>query len=96
MLRQLLPLLQERQLNVVLQESLGDKLPDVDLPRASLEEIGEQVDLVIVLGGDGSLLSAARTLARYSVPVLGINRGRLGFLTDITPDDIAQQIPGSD
>jgi len=92
-LRQLLPLLQERQLDVVLQESLGDKLPDVDLPRASLEEIGEQVDLVIVLGGDGSLLSAARTLARYSVPVLGINRGRLGFLTDITPDDLAQQIP---
>ncbi len=48
---------------------------------------------MIVVGGDGSLLSAARTLAKYDTPVLGVNRGRLGFLTDIMPDDIAQQIP---
>jgi NAD+ kinase len=39
------------------------------------------------------MLSAARTLARYDTPVLGVNRGRLGFLTDITPDQIAEQVP---
>ncbi len=41
------------------------------------------VDLVIVVGGDGSLLHAARALVKYNTPVIGVNRGRLGFLTDI-------------
>jgi NAD+ kinase len=92
-LRQLLELLQPLGLEVVLENTLGDVLTDHKQRLASLEEIGEQVDLVIVVGGDGSLLSAARTLAKFSIPVLGVNRGRLGFLTDITPDDMAQQIP---
>ena len=68
-------------------------MPDHSQRVATLEEVGKQADLVIVVGGDGSLLSAARTLAKYNTPVLGVNRGRLGFLTDISPDDIAQQIP---
>ncbi len=42
-------------------------------------------DLVVVVGGDGSLLGASRTLARRGVPVLGVNRGRFGFLTDLLP-----------
>jgi len=92
-LRQLLELLQARGLDVVLEDTLGDVLTDHQPRLATLEEIGQQVDLVIVVGGDGSLLSAARTLAKFSTPVLGVNRGRLGFLTDITPDDIAQQVP---
>ncbi|HEY6130695.1 MAG TPA: NAD(+) kinase [Halioglobus sp.] len=92
-LRQLVDLLDARGLDVVLEKSLGDVLPDHQQPLATLEEIGEKADLVIVVGGDGSLLSAARTLAKFDTPVLGVNRGRLGFLTDITPDDIAQQIP---
>ena len=92
-LRQLLDLLQARGHDVVLEDTLGDVVTDCAPPLATLEEIGQQADLVIVVGGDGSLLGAARTLARFSVPVLGVNRGRLGFLTDITPDDIAKQIP---
>lgn len=92
-LKQLLPLLQERGLEVVLQDTLGEVLADHKTPLATLEEIGESADLVIVVGGDGSLLSAARTLSKYAIPVLGVNRGRLGFLTDITPDDMAVQIP---
>ena len=47
----------------------------------------EKVDLAIVVGGDGSLLGASRALARFDTPVLGINRGSLGFLTDIRPSD---------
>jgi NAD+ kinase len=92
-LRQLLELLQARGLDVVLEDNLGDILPDSQCRLAALDDIGEEADLVIVVGGDGSLLSAARTLAKYDTPVLGVNRGRLGFLTDISPDDIAQQIP---
>jgi NAD+ kinase len=51
-------------------------------------ELGAKSDLVVVVGGDGSMLNAARVLVCHDVPVLGINRGRLGFLTDIRPDDI--------
>ncbi len=92
-LRQLLELLEACGLEVVLQDNLGDVLPDHQQRLATLDEIGREVDLVIVVGGDGSLLSAARTLAQYDTPVLGVNRGRLGFLTDIMPDDMAVQIP---
>ncbi len=46
------------------------------------------VDLVIVVGGDGSLLHAARALVRHNTPVIGVNRGRLGFLTDIKPTEV--------
>ncbi|MCT9925460.1 NAD(+)/NADH kinase, partial [Enterococcus faecalis] len=49
---------------------------------------GEVVDLVIVVGGDGSLLHAARALVKYNTPVIGVNRGRLGFLTDIKPTEV--------
>jgi NAD+ kinase len=50
--------------------------------------LGEVVDLVIVVGGDGSLLQAARSLVKYNTPVVGVNRGRLGFLTDIKPTEV--------
>ncbi len=51
-------------------------------------EIGDQVDLVIAVGGDGNMLGAARELAPHGVPLLGINRGRLGFLADVSPVEI--------
>ena len=50
---------------------------------AKFEEIGARADLVVVLGGDGSMLSTARALAPQRVPLVGINQGRLGFTTDI-------------
>lgn len=53
----------------------------------SLEEIGERADLAVVVGGDGNMLGAARTLSLYEVGVIGVNRGNLGFLTDLDPDD---------
>jgi len=54
--------------------------------------IGAEADLIVVLGGDGSMLSAARSLAQFAKPMLGVNRGRLGFLTDISPDSLREQI----
>ena len=72
-----------------------DRFTDVIGDRASLhsrEAIARAADLVVVLGGDGSMLSAARNLAPFNKPMLGVNRGRLGFLTDISPDVIGEQI----
>lgn len=61
---------------------------DMNLPVLPRENMGEKHDLIIVVGGDGSLLSASRMAIQVNTPVIGINRGRLGFLTDILPDDI--------
>lgn len=52
------------------------------------KELCQFVDLLIVVGGDGSLLSAGRLAANYGTPLLGVNRGRLGFLTDVNPDEL--------
>ena len=50
------------------------------------------IDLAIVVGGDGTLLKAGRLLADKNVPVIGINLGRLGFLVDISPNEITKQL----
>jgi len=52
------------------------------------EELLRNTDLLIVVGGDGTLLIATRRVARYKIPVLGINLGRLGFLTELNADDL--------
>jgi NAD+ kinase len=69
---------------------LGNML--VDSHVSDREQLGQFCDLVIVVGGDGSMLGAARALSTQSVPVLGINRGSLGFLTDISPDEIEARV----
>lgn len=65
---------------------------DLNAPVLPREFMGEPQDLIIVVGGDGSLLSAARMAIKVNVPVIGINRGRLGFLTDILPHELEMQL----
>lgn len=57
-----------------------------------LERLAKQCDLIISIGGDGTLLSAARAIVNTNVPLIGINLGRLGFLVDISPKDISVKI----
>ena len=61
---------------------------------AALEpaELGEQCDLAVVLGGDGTMLGIARQLARYGTPLVGINQGRLGFITDVSVGQFAEAL----
>ncbi len=59
---------------------------------AAFDEIGAKADLAIVLGGDGTLLTAARRLASHAVPLVGVNQGRLGFLTDIPREDMFEHV----
>lgn len=61
----------------------------LDLPAVSLADFGEHCDLMIVVGGDGTLLRASRRVIADGLPVLGINLGRLGFMVDIAPDAAA-------
>lgn len=64
----------------------------INLPVLAQDAMDGRHDLIVVVGGDGSLLSAARMAVLVNVPVTGISRGRLGFLTDIPPDDIERQL----
>lgn len=57
-----------------------------------LAVMGEHCDLAVIVGGDGTLLTAARTLAAYNVPLIGVNMGRLGFLVDISPKEVLTKI----
>ena len=72
---------------VVVEQSNGDE-PESSRYRAlTVDQIGEQCDLGLVVGGDGTMLGIGRQLAPYGVPLIGINRGRLGFITDIPLDN---------
>lgn len=77
--------LQERGFVVLHEQSLAEKL---NLNQGfAPAELPFLVDLIIVLGGDGTLLSVAREVGELKVPILGVNMGRLGFLTEITIED---------
>ena len=91
-IRRLKRFLIERHLHVILEESIAEMLPGHGMQTCSRKLMGEICDLVIVVGGDGSLLGAARAMARHGTPVLGINRGSLGFLTDIRPDELEVKV----
>ncbi len=87
-LNQIAAYLRQRQLRVLLDESSARLIPDNGLEVASRAAIGEQCDLAIIMGGDGTMLNAARSLVNYEVPILGVNLGRLGFLADVSPSEI--------
>jgi NAD+ kinase len=74
-------------LAVTLDADCAALLP-VTLPSLPLDRLGRAADLAVVVGGDGTLLTAARAMAEYRVPLVGVNLGRLGFLVDISPDDV--------
>jgi NAD+ kinase len=84
--------LQDRGVSVFIERETAERMarPD-ELSRwmvCGFMDIGAHADIAIVLGGDGTMLNAARRLARYKVPLVGINQGRLGFMTDIARHDM--------
>jgi NAD+ kinase len=84
--------LRGRGVTIVLEASTAAMLPGTPHRVAERKALGELCDLLIVVGGDGSLLGVARDLAASQVPVIGVNRGGLGFLADISPDQIELKI----
>ncbi|KAE9530440.1 MULTISPECIES: NAD(+) kinase [Testudinibacter] len=84
--------LSERHYQVLVEKDIGKDLSIPEEHIAPIEQIGEKADLAIVIGGDGNMLGTARILARYDIAVIGINRGHLGFLTDIDPKHAYSQL----
>lgn len=91
-LRKLAEYLHERGVSVFIERETSEHIgKKVDLSRwvtCGFNDIGAHADLAIVLGGDGTMLNAARRLSRYRVPLVGVNQGRLGFMTDIARSDM--------
>lgn len=71
-------------------QTLGDRAGSRGYTRA---ELGDLCDLAVVLGGDGTMLGVARSLAPFGTPIVGVNAGRLGFITDIVLEDMERLLP---
>ncbi|WBA17452.1 NAD(+) kinase [Salinivibrio kushneri] len=78
--------LTERAYEVCIDTRLSTNLGLPDAHYLDLVTIGQHADLAIVIGGDGNMLGAARVLSRCDIKVIGVNRGNLGFLTDLDPE----------
>jgi NAD+ kinase len=88
----LVPHLAARKIKVLVSAETPLPAAMAGLVRVPLSELVQQADLVIAIGGDGTLLHAAGLVARHGVPLLGINRGRLGFLTDVMPEELVAEV----
>lgn len=84
--------LKRRGVEVLLEDATAGAVGANGYQVAGYEKIGERAELAVILGGDGTMLNAARQLARFDVPLVGINQGRLGFMTDIALDGMTESI----
>ena len=91
-LQRLITFLSGQQVKLLLDEETSSLMENMELEIVSRSSLAKKCDLIIVVGGDGSLLAAARAFAGFDVKILGINRGRLGFLTDISPEEIEHKV----
>ncbi len=84
--------LKQRGINVLIDKLTGAHISNSRYPIYELDDLGREAELAIVLGGDGTMLNIARTLAPHEVALVGVNQGRLGFLTDISLDTMYETI----
>ncbi|XBC44534.1 MAG: NAD(+) kinase [Buchnera aphidicola (Schlechtendalia peitan)] len=84
--------LKKHEYYVIIEDKVASHLDLKDMHIDSIFNIGKKCDLVIVVGGDGNMLCAARILSAYKMKIIGVNRGKLGFLTDLNPDIALKQL----
>lgn len=88
----LIAYLRSKDLSIMMDDATSELMGNTTVEVGSRMQLSASCDLVIVVGGDGSMLNVAKQVASEGVPVIGINRGNLGFLTDILPDEIETQL----
>jgi len=81
-----------RGLCALVDPGVGLAFPPGSVAVCPEQEFATRAELIVAIGGDGTLLYAARLLAGHDVPLLGVNRGRLGFLTDVSPTSMLEDI----
>ena len=86
-MEELVPWLTQRGLEVSFQDNYS-RLEGDGARSSPLASVADDVDIALVLGGDGTLLAAARLLEEVDIPILGINLGSMGFLTEVSLEDI--------
>ncbi|RRQ20737.1 NAD(+) kinase [Thiohalobacter thiocyanaticus] len=91
-LHRLIDYLRGREVEILLEADMRSRIDTAGLPLLERQALAEACDLAIVVGGDGTLLNAARVLAPAGVALIGINLGRLGFLTDVLPEGMTDQL----
>jgi NAD+ kinase len=84
--------LQQRNIGIELDECCARIALHKDLPVVTADKVGANSDLAIAIGGDGTMLKAAHLVCGHGIPLLGINRGHLGFLADIPADSVQQHL----
>ena len=84
--------LQSHQIKVSIELNTAKYAELTGFDTVDLDDIGQSADLAIVMGGDGTMLSVARSLILADVPLVGINRGRFGFLTDLRSEDMLEAL----
>ncbi len=91
-LRRVEQFLAGQSVEVLFEKSTAEMLGSGERQVSDLEGLGQRCDLIVAVGGDGNILNTGRAMAPSGVPILGINRGRLGFLADVSPDEIEDRL----
>lgn len=91
-LEEIAGLLAQQGLQVSLERQTAEATGIASLGALDIDQIGAACDLTVVVGGDGTMLGVARRLARYDVPLVGINQGRLGFITDVAVGQVQETL----
>ena len=89
---QLITHLNKKNIDLVIEEKTQKQIKLNKFKSLPLNEIGKQVDIAIVVGGDGTILGVARALIDTGIPLIGINQGRFGFLTDLNINSMFSSI----
>jgi len=84
--------LRRQDYRVVVDLKSAALLPEASIESCETQSIGAKCDLVIAIGGDGTFLAATRAIVEFNIPLVGINLGRLGFLVDISPEQIDSKL----
>jgi len=84
--------LKQYRFDVIIDQDSAHFIADDLIVACAIDDLGKHCDLVIAVGGDGTFLSATRAIVEYDIPLIGINLGRLGFLVDISPDDLSDKL----